>query len=134
LTDTSTAYPRQCQAITRRGEPCRAWAIEGSAFCYMHDPDLAADRKRAQARGGQARHARDLSGATDYEGLTFERAADAVSIVAAAIRDTGRLENSIARNRCLGYLAGVALKALEITELAERMEAIERTLSQRGDR
>jgi len=41
--------------------------------------------------------------------------------------ETGKLEKA----RCLGYLATIALRAIETGELATRLEAIERTLKQR---
>lgn len=133
MSDTTTAYPRRCTATTRKGDPCRAWAIEGSDFCYMHDPGKAAERAAARSRGGKARHGRHLDTSGDPDSLELAAPGDAVAIVATAIRDTARLENSVSRNRALGYLCGVALKAFEITELAERMETIERTLAKREE-
>lgn len=41
--------------------------------------------------------------------------------------ETGKLEKA----RCLGYLATIALRAIETGELSARLEAIERTLKQR---
>lgn len=127
----TTAYPRKCKATTKAGKPCRAWAMEGSDYCYMHNPATAAERKAAQARGGKARHGRHLETGGDPDELQLEGVADTLAILATAIKDTARLENSVARNRALGYLASVALKAFEITELEERMEALERALKLR---
>jgi hypothetical protein len=50
----------------------------------------------------------------------------------AAVRadaDAGTLEKA----RTIGYLAGIALRAVETAELAERVEAVERALKQRKE-
>ena len=45
-------------------------------------------------------------------------------IIEGAIIDTLVLENSVQRSRTLGYLAQIALKALEVGELQERIERL----------
>ena len=47
------------------------------------------------------------------------------AVLEAAIRDTSRQENSTARNRTLGYLAGIALRAVELGALEDRLSALE---------
>ena len=42
-----------------------------------------------------------------------------------AVADTLLQENSAQRSRTIGYLAGLALKALEVGELEERLAALE---------
>ncbi len=133
-TSDGAAYePRRCVATKADGTPCGAWALTGSAYCYMHAPERAAERAIARARGGYARHGRKIREDPEDAAaeLTLEQPADALRIIAAAIRDCGRLELSIARARTLGYLAGMALKAFEITELAARVESLEKILTQR---
>jgi len=60
--------------------------------------------------------------------VSVETPADVLNVVRGAILDVLRLENSIARARTLGYLAGVALKAFEVTELDQRLTALEQTV------
>jgi hypothetical protein len=43
----------KCTGITRDGERCRGIAIDGSDYCYAHDPDRAEERKRAASKGGK---------------------------------------------------------------------------------
>jgi hypothetical protein len=63
----------------------------------------------------------------------LKTARDVLALVAeqvAAVRaevDAGTLE----RARCIGYLATIALRAVEVAELADRVDALERTLKQR---
>jgi len=44
-----------------------------------------------------------------------------------ADQQAGKLEKA----RCIGYLATIAMRAIETGELATRLEAVERTLKQR---
>jgi hypothetical protein len=49
-----------------------------------------------------------------------------------AVRDdvkSGTLEKA----RCIGYLGGIALKAVEISDLSDRVEAVEKVLKQRKE-
>ena len=48
-----------------------------------------------------------------------------------AVLDTLSLENSVARSRTLAYLAQVALKALEVGEFQERLQALEAAVGPR---
>ena len=134
ISTTNERYQQRCKGTTRNGEPCQAWAIEGRHYCFWHAPSAAAERRQAQARGGRARHGRHLETGGDLEELQLQSVGDTLAILGMAIQDTARLENSVARNRALGYLCGVAIKAFEVSELEERMAALERTLELRkGD-
>jgi hypothetical protein len=66
------------------------------------------------------------SGAYDFEGLNDVR--QVRRLLEIAVLDALGLENSIARSRTLAYLAQVALKALEVGELEERVRELESVL------
>ena len=51
--------------------------------------------------------------------------ADVVRLLESSVRDVLQLENSVSRARCIGYLAGVAVKALEVSSLEERIQRLE---------
>lgn len=118
-----TSTGRHCKATRKNGVACASYAVEGSAFCFWHCPDKARERKEARSRGGRARHGRRLAG--DHQGVKLESLADVVRLVEGAVKDVSALENSIARARCLGYLAGVAVKALQVADLEERILRLE---------
>ena len=50
------------------------------------------------------------------------------ALIERAVGDTLVQENSAQRSRTLGYLAGMALRALEVGELEERLTALEARL------
>ena len=124
-----TSTGRLCKATNARGQPCASYAVEGSAFCFWHCPELAEERKQARSAGGRARHGRsgvlqDGSGVL----VPLKSMSDVVNLLEQTVRDLLTLENSISRARAVGYLAGVAVKALEVSELEDRIARLEEKL------
>ena len=118
----------RCAATNRKGDPCGGWAIGESVFCFAHDPERAAERLAARAKGGHARHGRHISpiGETGEDGaLSIATPEDVLNVVRQAILDALTLENSIARARTIGYLAGVAFKAFELVDIDARLSKLE---------
>lgn len=48
---------RRCQATTKDGAPCHAFALAGSAYCFTHGPERSVQREGAYRKGGQVRAA-----------------------------------------------------------------------------
>jgi len=118
-----------CQATTKGGQPCSCYALAGSEFCFWHAPEAAEARKLARVKGGQARQGR--SGVLrDGRGvsLPLKSMADVVQLLEKAVGDVLVLENSISRARAVGYLCSVAVKALEVSDLEERITRLEERL------
>ena len=116
----------KCAGITRSGAACRGIPIDGSQWCYVHHPDHADERRRHGSkggkRGGRGRPIAEL-GALRGENADIRRrllegellpnvAAVAVQSINTDIR-----------------AVGATLKAREQEELAERIEELERRLS-----
>ena len=119
-----------CQARTESGEPCRQAPLRDSDFCFWHSPDHAEEVAEARRLGGlRRRREKAVSGAYDFDGLTDVGQVRRLLEIAAL--DTLSLENSVARSRTLAYLAQIGLKALEVGELAERIDALERLVAPR---
>jgi len=128
---TSTTYKRKCAGKTKDGKPCNAWAMEGSDYCFMHDPNMVKERAKARSMGGKARHGRKVGITGNEDPLTIETMGDVVKLLEGAVNDCLALENSIARARAIATLAGTLIKALEYATLEERVEALEETLKAR---
>lgn len=125
----TTAHGRLCSGKTKTGKACQGYAVHGSDYCFTHSPDRAADRARANSKGGKARQGRNVgSVGTPDRIVTIESVADVLKVITDAINDCLKLENSIARARALGGLAGAALKAFEVSELEARILALETRL------
>ena len=107
----------------------------GTDYCFFHDPATVAQRRASRAKGGRARHGRDLGpvGAGDPEPVTIKRAADVLPILASEINELRALERSVQRSRCIGYLCGIVVKVFDVTENAERFAALESALRARSE-
>jgi len=106
----------------------------GTDYCFFHDPATVAQRRASRAKGGRARHGRNL-GPVDAgpEPVTIKRAADVLPILASEINELRALERSVQRSRCIGYLCGIVVKVFDVTENAERFAALESALRARSE-
>ena len=115
---------RTCQASKTDGSACRMPPLQGGQYCFSHDPARAQEVQEARRLGGQRRRReRIVSGVYDFEGLGSIQSIR--RLVEVAVVDTFGLENSVARNRTLAYLAQTATKLLEVGELETRVAALE---------
>jgi hypothetical protein len=122
----------RCPAIKPSGERCKGRAIEGSEWCWNHDPAHAEERRRHGARGGKrggrGRPQAELANIKDRlsdlaDDVLAHRVEKGVAAVASQVLNV--------------YLRAVSveLKAREQLELVERLEALEEALENRkGDR
>ena len=123
---------RTCKAKTDAGSSCRANPQRDADYCYMHDPAHADEMAEARRLGGlRRRKEKAVQGA--YEIGELVTVGQVRRLIQIAVMDTLSLENSIARSRTLAYLAGVSLKALEVGEFEERLNALEGTIKPRQE-
>ena len=126
-----TTTSKRCKAKNKRGEPCGAFTLTGSDFCFHHDPSMAKERAAARAKGGRARHGRRIGRTATLELVEIRGMADVVTLLETTINDALSLENSLQRARTIATLANVVIKALEFATLEERVEALELALKAR---
>lgn len=97
------------------------------------DPDAARayqrDRKRIERAGGSTTHVQPVP-------LPFrlKTAADVIGLIeeqVGAVRAAGDA-TTLEKARAVGFLAGVALRAIEAGDMAARLEALEAVLKTRG--
>jgi hypothetical protein len=115
---------RGCTFEMPDGQLCRASAIRGERFCYMHDPERVEEAAESRRLGGiRRRRERTVAGAYELAGVrTID---DLFRVVEIATFDLLSLENGIARNGALlrGVLVGA--KLLEVGEQEDRIAALE---------
>lgn len=121
---------RRCNAETGEGEPCRQAPLQDREYCFWHDPEHAGEATEARRLGGlRRRREKTVAAAYHLEGLaTLDQIRRLLEI---AVMDTLGLENSVARSRTLAYLAQVALKALEVGQFQDRLQALEAAMGPR---
>jgi len=119
--------PRRCSFRAASGEPCRAAPLREGEFCLMHSPEHAHEVQEARRLGGLRRKREaTVSGAYDFQSLSTVEGIR--RLLEVAVLDTLGMENSIARNRTLAYMAQVALRTLEVGDLEQRIEALEQAV------
>jgi hypothetical protein len=123
---------KRCKTKTKKGKPCKAPAVGNNGYCFFHDPDREADRQAARERGAKAPRRKtvvlgnDVS-LTDAEGVRALLAALLEEVINAPT--DGYRMNIIKKARCAGYLGGILLRAIELSELEKRISALEEDLN-----
>jgi hypothetical protein len=121
----------RCTAIKPTGERCKVRAIEGSEWCWNHDPAHADERRRHGQRGGKRGGRGRPSSELARLQRRFEELAEKVlsgEIERAAGAVAGQLLNGA--RACVRD----GLSAREQEELIERLEMLEEALEQKGER
>jgi hypothetical protein len=119
-----------CEMIKSNRERCRAMAMAGSQYCFFHDPTAAEARKAAQRQGGQANGLEVLP--ADVADVPLHSGKDVAAFLAETINQVrkGRVSPKIAST--VGYLCSLLMKALDTTDLEERLAKGEQVLQMRG--
>jgi general stress protein YciG len=116
-----TAVNGKCRAATKAGRHCAAPAIRGGIYCALHnDPDRAAQL----GRKGGANNRKVYEG--NEEIRPPQNACDVKNLLAEAMAQirTGRMDPKLGTT--LGYLGMSLLKAIETSDIEERLEKLER--------
>lgn len=111
----------QCTFIKKNGERCQARKLRDSSYCYFHSTEVVMARAEARRRGGLARHG-DKGETGSY---VIKSPQDILIILTDAINDTMSLDNSTSRAKAIGYLCQIIIKGFEITEIENRLRALE---------
>lgn len=101
--------------------------LRGSDFCFTHDPKNGHVRTAARRKGGKRRsNVRSLRQV--FEPIGFGNPATIRALLERAATDAATLPNTANRARALGYLAGLAIKLIEVTEIDARLKALEESV------
>lgn len=116
----------QCNFVKSDGTKCNAKAITNSDHCYFHSAEIPnSERKEARARGGKA------NAITVHDPLppvTINGVKDVVKLLESTINDVRSGQLDVKIGNCIGVLSGQLIKALEIANIASRVEIIERAI------
>jgi hypothetical protein len=100
-----------CAGLTNAGQPCTAFAVSDSVYCFAHAPERKAERLAARKAGGRARQ--PLSVAAKPDTMRLRTVEDVQQLLEAVALDALQMSNGQARNRLLVAVAQVALTAIE---------------------
>ena len=124
---------KPCKATNARGEPCSSPRVEGTEYCFWHNPDLSKERDAARKRGGLNR--RQVKAAKPVGPVQAQTPEDLLILLEQALTDCLALENSISRAKAVGYLAGVILKVQEAQKaggLEAQPQGMEKVIHERS--
>ena len=124
---------RTCAAVRADGRPCGAGPQLDRDFCFVHDPERAAEAADARRLGGLRRR-REVTIATAYDLEGLDHTGGIRRVLDIAVADTLSLDNGIDRNRTLIAGATAATRLLTVGDLEARVEALEAALPRRAAR
>jgi hypothetical protein len=118
----------RCKGKKANGEPCQAWALHQSDYCFSHDPGRTAERTAARKLGGYAtrsKHGGD-SGSLPAKVRSLE---DVLSLLDYTLAELAAQDNSLARSRALIALAGEYRQAIVTGEFEVRISTLEERIN-----
>ncbi|MDO8558626.1 MAG: hypothetical protein Q7S09_05625 [bacterium] len=98
-----------------------------SDFCFMHDPAMEIEKRNAVIKGGRAQR-RNRRPLPVVEIKDTKSVANLLSLTITEVR-RGEVDLRVAN--CVGYLSGHLIKALEISDLGERVTELEEVLAEK---
>ena len=118
---------KQCKYLKKNGELCNARPVRKTDYCFSHNPDTKKEKHLAVVKGGLNSKKVNL----DLEPLNIKTAQEVSILLEDTINGVrgGEIPTRIANT--IGYLAGHALKAIEVVKLANKVEIVERILMER---
>lgn len=120
---------KRCKAKTVKGGACRAYAIEGSDYCFQHDTSARTKRKRDESRkmGGRARKYKQID--PPGEVSTLE---DVLRGINAVLMRAWARDNSEKNDRILLAAYAAAEGLLRPNELEEAVQEMKDVLINKG--
>ena len=119
---------KQCQFIKEDGAQCEGFTMENSEFCFSHNPESKDAKLEAVIKGGLAPKKITLN----LPPVEVKTVTDVIILLEDTINQlrTGEIPSSNPANT-IGFLCGHILKALEISKVENKLEAIDRIILER---
>jgi hypothetical protein len=105
--------------------------LNESAYCWSHDPALAAERAAARKRGGTASHSRLTDSLPSQPAVQLRNVTALQSVLEHVVNDELARSPSAQRTRTVVYALTLALKTLEVGEFEQRLTALEQRLGKK---
>ncbi len=114
---------KQCKALKKNGQRCTAYAVKDSAYCLTHSPERASERAERNRKGGRARQTPKAT--AGEPAIVLATITDVLRLVNAVVRDLWLQENTAPRARALLAAGELAIKAMQLGDLEERVRKLE---------
>ncbi len=119
---------RKCQHSKENGDQCQAWSMEGSIFCYLHNPAICdEEKKEVMAKGGRGNKPMVKS---PLAPIAITNTSGILSLIAATLGElrSGRVDANIAKS--IFYGCGCYIKAYEMAVLESKIAETDKRLSE----
>jgi len=116
----------KCKHKKENGEQCNSSAMNGSNYCYFHNPTISKEEKKdTQARGGKNRKAILKESLPE---IKIKKVSDITLLLVNTINQVriGKMDAKIAN--CIGFLSDKLIKTMEVSNLEERLKKIEQLI------
>ena len=120
---STASTPRHaCQATTKSGAACRAFALPGRPFCLTHDPECREDATAARVKGaGVSNRLRSIEGRR----RKLDSAPELVMFTSTVIQDLLSGSVTVDVGRAVLYGVSIQRSLLEASDLDTRLRALE---------
>lgn len=120
---------RNCKQILENDDSCGSYAMsDGSGFCISHNPAAKEIKELAVKKGGYAIKKQALP---ELPVLQIQSKTDVPRLLTTVIDEVRQGAIDLKSANTLGYLAGILIKAYELTDMQEKIEEIERIVLER---
>jgi hypothetical protein len=112
-----------CSSRKHDGSRCEVAPLANSEFCFFHDPSKAAERRAAQALGGQGNRMKTLD--EQFPDMKIETGGDRIAVVGTSINLVlkGQIDPRVAH--AVACLLNIAIRQAQQNELEERIKHLE---------
>ena len=119
---------RHCQAVTADGRGCRSFAVNEKGWCYIHDPEKAAQRTEARSKGGK-----HSARASRIDKLMPPRLKPVYALLERSMAEVYKGNLKPATGTALAAIARACVAVLEAGELEERVRDMETKLQDNSE-
>ncbi len=119
---------KNCKATKKDGTPCNAHPQTGSDYCFYHDPDKKEERHKAQLKGARSPRRSIVALEVNIDLADPEQVRAVMASMLREVIDTEPTQriNIITKARCVGYLGAKLLQAIELSDIDDRITALEK--------
>jgi hypothetical protein len=123
---------KRCIFVKENGNTCGALQMKNSEFCYFHNPAVSDERQETKRNGGKKKIL--VVNDTQTIPIKLDTSKQVAKFYSKLINDiyTGMIDIRLATG--IGYLLNGLLKALELSEVEERISKLEKKLNTQLDK
>lgn len=111
---------------------CNANAMADFEYCFSHNPETQSDKRAAVIKGGLAPKPRKE--AERLEPVSIKNTKDILALIEDTVNRVRSEPMTHQKANSIGYLSTVALKAMEIDELDEKLEFVKSFILERKNK